>query len=167
MHDIISKKCSCRQANQKKTAHYSRGYRRQQLFLSGGGCVCLWQSVPACTTAGSGSAVYIVYNGRRVSKTDDVLTYRRRVDEISKDGTWVSQEAISAAANYPQRPICEFIASDTALPLTYSLSALVTTAAGDSILIAFHEPYHYLTVLRMKPHRAFTSSTAKKSTYLN
>ena len=97
----------------------------------------------------------------RCQHTNDVFVYRRRVEEMSKDGNWVGEKAILAIANYLQRPICVIIASETALPLTYSPPASVTTAAGDSILIALHEPGHYLAVLRIKTHCPFTSFTAK------
>ena len=99
--------------------------------------------------------------------TDDVLAYRRRVDEISKDGNYAGEEAILATAKYLQRSICVFMASDTASPLTYSPPVSVTTTNGGSNHIAFHEPGHYLAVSKMRPHCSFTSSTAKNSTSLN
>ena len=50
--------------------------------------------------------------GDECQHTDDVLAYHRRVNEISKDGNCVGEEAILATAHYLQWPICVFIASD-------------------------------------------------------
>ena len=79
--------------------------------------------------------------------TGDAATARRRIDEIATDGNWVGEDVILAMADYLQRQICVFFASDTASPLTYSPPASDTCGVvNDSIRIAFYEPGHFWAV---------------------
>ena len=77
----------------------------------------------------------------------DAAAVRRRIDKIATDGNWVGEDIILAMADYLQRQICVFFASDTVSPLINSPTASDTCGVvSDPIRIAFYEPSHFRAV---------------------
>ena len=100
--------------------------------------------------------------------TGDVVTTGRRIDEIATDGNWVGEDVILAMAEYLQRQICVFFASDTASPLIYSPTASDTSSVvNDPIRIAFYEPGHFRAVASKICSKLTASSATMDAIHLN
>ena len=103
-----------------------------------------------------------------MSATSGATAARRRIDEITIGGNWVSKDVILAMADYLQRQICIFLASNTASPLTYSLTALDTYGVvNDPIRIAFYEPGHFWAVVRKICSKPTANPATMDATHFN
>ena len=98
----------------------------------------------------------------------DAAAAKRRIDEIATDCNCVVEDVILAMADYLQRQICVFFASDTASSLIYLPTASYTCGViNDPILIAFYEPGHFLAAVRKICSKPTASPATIDATLLN
>ena len=117
---------------------------------------CLFCSVVACLYgdqlrhAQLRAAIVLLMKSRveaGCQLSGDTAAARRRIGKIATGDNWVREDVILAIADYLQRQICVFFASDTALPLTNLPTASDTyDIVNDRIRIAFYEPGHFRAV---------------------
>ena len=125
-------------------------------------------STQACSVACSSCAFNEVKMEAECQLTGDAATARRRIDEIATEGNWVGEDVILAMADYLQRQICVFFASDTASSLTYSPTAFDTcSVVNDLICIAFYEPGHFRAVASQICSKPTASSATMDAILLN
>ena len=69
----------------------------------------------------------------------------QRADVAAKDGVWITEDIILAAAEYLHRIINIYISAKQFSPLVYSPSF---GSNCESIVVAFYEPGHYMAVVK-------------------
>ena len=138
---------------------------------------CLFRSVAMCLYgyqlkhAQLRAAVVLLMKSRVEAECQlpgDAAAAKRRIDEIATEGNRVGEGVILAMADYLQRKICVFFASDMASPLKYSPTASNTSGViNDPIHMAFYELGHFRAEERKIFSKPLASLAKMDVTHLN